>query len=370
MYHLFSRWQRVALRWLWTLVGGLGLAVLLGACFGQQYCNAAIATPPALLAAANGIFYLGEAYGVQINALRASDGAHLWTGPTARFEGASDGDVFFLTGTTLEARRDQDQSLLWQYSPAGLPAPAVDQGVVYIATTDSVVALRESDGSLLWQQHLEFTPVRLKATAGSIYLLGPQSLTALRERDGSQIWQADATGTITSALEVDAGTVYLGSAQQVQALRASDGSPLWQVSTDTEGRFMAAGGGMVYLASNKSLNALRASNGSIAWQVPMPEPDVPSVASVLPLGENVIYFGLDRHMHALKASDGSRLWEQGLQIPTGNTAVLAATNGIIAVGTVYSVNEGNCGPTVFPPSAASVSASDGSVLWYSKSNHP
>jgi outer membrane protein assembly factor BamB len=370
MYHMFSRWQRVALRWLWALVGGLGLTMLLGACFGQP-CGtvAAVATPPALLAAANGIFYLGEAEGVQINALRASDGTHLWTGPIARFEGAADGYVFFLKGTTLEARRDQDQALLWQYSPAGLPALAVDQGVVYIAAANAVSALRESDGSPLWQQSLAFTPLRLKATAGTVYALGPQSLTALRERDGSTLWQTDATANIASKLVVDADTIYVNSDQRVLALRASDGTQRWQVDTSSAGIFLAAGGGMAYLATEKSLNALRASDGSIAWQVPTPTQGLP-VASVLPLGASVVYTGLNQHIYAVRASDGSLLWQKALQIPYSGTNALAATNGIIAVGTVDSVQGSSCGSEVFYPVAASVRASDGSVLWYSKTNHP
>ena len=371
MAHLVSHWQRQALRWLWAPVGGLSLAVLLTACLEQPCGNvSAVATPPAILAAANGIFYVGQAYSEQINALRASDGARLWTGPIARFEGAAAGDVFFLKDTRLQALRDQDQSLLWQERVTGLTALAVDQGVVYITTTDAVSALRESDGSPLWQQQLAFTPMLLKAAAGSVYLFGPNGASALRERDGSPLWRANVFWSYASTLEVDSGTVYLTTDQRLQALRASDGTPLWQVDTSSAGTFLAAGGGMVYLATDKRLNALRASDGSLVWQVPTPTPGLP-VASVLPLGESVIYFGLNRQIYAVRASDGSRLWEQGLQVPeSGGKPALAATNGIIAVGTVESMPGSSCGLQVFYPVAASVSASNGGLLWYSKSNHP
>ena len=83
-------------RRLWTIVGGLGLAALLMGCVGQPCRVAAVPTPPALLAAANGIFYLGQDGGVQVTALRASDGARLWSEqPDEQFLGASDGMVFF-----------------------------------------------------------------------------------------------------------------------------------------------------------------------------------------------------------------------------------------------------------------------------------
>ena len=227
-----SCWLCHVYRWLWTMVGGLGLAALLMGCVGQPCRVAAVPTPPALLAAANGIFYLGQAGGVQVTALRASDGARLWSEQSVeQFVGARDGMAFFRNSSLLEARRDQDQSLLWQDTVTGFTALAEGQGVVYAASTDAVSARRASDGAPLWQQTLPSTPWVLTAAAGSLYLVGPKSVIALRERDGSVLWHATASGDSASTLAVDAGAVYLGSAQQVQVWRASDGARLWQANT-------------------------------------------------------------------------------------------------------------------------------------------
>jgi hypothetical protein len=102
------------------------------------------------------------------------------------------------------------------------------------------------------------------------------------------------------------------------------------------------------------------SDGALLWQA---QPDGP-IASVLPLGESVIFFGINsRRISAVRSNDGSYLW-QPLQLPTGRNVVLAATNGTIGAGTGYWVHdEGVCGSTNFPPTAASVRGTDGTALW-------
>jgi outer membrane protein assembly factor BamB len=111
----------------------------------------------------NGVVYVGG-YDRKLHALRAADGAHLWS-----FDGAQAGysaNPLVVDGRVFAANRDgrlyaigahgtaQQGQLLWSYQTGGLIdySPAYAEGVVYLASNDNYAyALNAVNGSLRWR---------------------------------------------------------------------------------------------------------------------------------------------------------------------------------------------------------------------------
>ena len=190
---------------------------------------------------------------VCIYALRASDGAVVWTYPTSDF-------VF--------------------------DAPKVVDGVVYGSDfIDGLIALRASDGKLLWSRpDMVGTPTIVQ---GVIYLYGRDDrFHALSARDGSQIWQG---GQIPcGAPTVSDGVIYIGGTAGMVALRASDCKLLWRSKThfDTQHVFSTplVSQGVIFVRvfctygsifCEDQVLALKASDGSVYWSKTLVLPSDP-----------------------------------------------------------------------------------------------
>ncbi len=114
-------------------------------------------------------------FGLGLHALRASDGAPLWTYPAAVTQSAVAGGVVYVgdlsgsSASNVVALRGTDGTLLWKQQVAGSPRddwrmspPAVANGMLYVASglasitggDVAVKSLRVSDGRLRWQCRL------------------------------------------------------------------------------------------------------------------------------------------------------------------------------------------------------------------------
>jgi len=168
-------------------------------------------------------------FGVEVFALRLSDGATLWhvrlgtdifpsQGPFAPV--VADGVVYVrlapIKFTTdqyplqLFALRATDGATLWRYTSThgdtgqkGIPniyPPAVANDVVYVTEDGGdLTALSASDGHMLWSVNVDKTPgqdtypysIQSPAVAGgAVFVISDHTLVAVSARDGAPLWQA------------------------------------------------------------------------------------------------------------------------------------------------------------------------------------
>jgi outer membrane protein assembly factor BamB len=251
--------------------------VALDAGDGSQRWQVALAsssTNPSSPALANGLLFLGAGmlpddslgsasrlkYCLCLYALRASDGAVVWTHPT--------GDQVFDT-------------------------PTVVDGIVYASEfADGLMALRASDGVLLWSQkglHGTGSPTVVN---GVIYVAGyPQRVYAVSASDGRQLWRTKdgEIGVSDGGLTVSDGVVYVVDTGVV-ALHMADGTRMWRWGGN-DNRILfshplvvagvvfttgSCSNGFQFFAScQEQLVALRSSDGALFWSKTLTNPGAP-----------------------------------------------------------------------------------------------
>jgi outer membrane protein assembly factor BamB len=266
-------------------------------------------------AVGEGVVYVTSTSGV--DALNASDGSPRWhmelasssTNPSS--PALADGLLFFGAGMhpdgalgsaahvkyclCLYALRASDGAVVWTH-PTGdqvFDAPTVVDGIVYASEfTDGLMALRASDGTLLWSQkglHGTGSPT---VANGAIYVAAAdQRIYAVSATDGSKLWQTKEgeVGPSDGGLTVSAGVVYVVDTGVV-ALRASDGTRLWRQGGDSnrqlfshplvvEGVVFATGscsnGFQFFGYCQDQLVALRGSDGMPFWSKTVSNPGAP-----------------------------------------------------------------------------------------------
>jgi outer membrane protein assembly factor BamB len=230
-------------------------------------------TNPSSPTLANGLLFLGAGmlpdgslgsasrlkFCLCLYALRASDGAVVWTHPT--------GDQVF-------------------------DAPTVVDGIVYASEfADGLMALRASDGKLLWSQKGLNGSGSLIVANGVIYVASfDQHIYAVSASDGSQLWQTkDGEIGTSGGLTVSSGVVYAVDSGMV-ALRASDGTRMWRWSGNDNRLLFSTplvAQGVVFATASCSngfqffaycqdqLVALKASDGALYWSKTMTSPSAP-----------------------------------------------------------------------------------------------
>lgn len=199
-------------------------------------------------------------YCLCLYALRASDGAVVWTHPT--------GDQVF-------------------------DAPTVMDGIVYASEfTDGLMALRASDGKLLWSRKGLNASGSLAVANGVIYVAAfDQHAYALSASDGSQLWQTGEgeVGPSDGGLTVSDGVVYVVDTGVV-ALHASDGTRKWRRSGNDNRLLFSTPlivQGVVFATATCSngfqffgycqdqLVALSGSDGALFWSETVTNPEAP-----------------------------------------------------------------------------------------------
>ena len=251
--------------------------VALDASDGSQRWQVALtssSTNPSSPALANGLLFLGAGmlpdgalgsasrvkYCLCLYALRASDGAVVWTHPT--------GDQVF-------------------------DAPTVVDGIVYASEfTDGLMALRASDGKLLWSRKGLNASGSLAVANGVIYVAAfDQHAYALSASDGSQLWQTGEgeVGPSDGGLTVSDGVVYVVDTGVV-ALHASDGTRIWRRSGNDNRLLFSTPlivQGVVFATATCSngfqffgycqdqLVALSGSDGALFWSETVTNPEAP-----------------------------------------------------------------------------------------------
>lgn len=260
-----------------------------GALLWRQTLPNALISPPVV---SGGVFYgvesdlTGADGGTQLVALRASDGAKLWTtpvstqgdAPVAAWGTVADGSVYWhfalLNNSSqatpndnkekdpvvLIAARTSDGGLRWQillgndmYIGSGPFAPVVANGIVYdrIASWGGsasnayhlqLFALRETDGTQVWKFEEDNSSSGLSANIfepavvnGVLYVTEDDgSLIAMQANTGVRLWRFNTTGVddfstgqINTPIFAD-GVLFLTTGLYIVAVRAGDGLELWR----------------------------------------------------------------------------------------------------------------------------------------------
>lgn len=284
--------------------------------------------------------------------------------------------IYVYNGDGVMALRASDGAQMWSH-PSGLFAYA--SGIIYaesndgaVSATTQITALNGLTGAALWTSqddtsgHLEL--------AGAYVLVYKQqntpqgapissTVSVLDARTGHLRWTQTMKGVGFSDHLAHGDTLYLGLVTytstavnyQVAAYRLADGSTVWQSGNiQYFNHLIDADSNRLYLQTTAGLMALHTADGSVAWTTPMENP-----GDVL-LTNNILYGGKfwgsssQPGIFALNAATGAQLWLHTF----GSNPILAppVLNGDIA----YLPARGGSEIT---PQLYALNVTSGSVLW-------
>ena len=316
--------------------------------------------------------------GLDVTALRASDGSVLWRHLGGGwYTAASDGLVF--TSSTDDASvfalRGSDGSRVWTAFSIG-DVLAASNGLVVVGSFDGqdpshIQVLNTADGSTRWSYQLDGINRPNATLAGStVYAYGSGSagnpasgdvLYALRATDGALLWKATTPASSTPAPAAGDGAVYVAdNSGYVNAMSATDGSLLWHVQIGEQGSgtssSLATSPGVVYASSfDGSVVALSAATGATLWQDQVNPVTPPTVAG------GVIYVNTrGGDLLALNASDGTTRWSTTVYGPLAN---YGEPRPLVVGNGVFEGVSGYCTLFCRPAFVYGVQASNGAVAW-------
>jgi outer membrane protein assembly factor BamB len=267
---------------------------------GREIWHSPIAYPSGL-AEASGVLYVTDEYGA-VYAIRASDGAKLWSFATSQGESSGvevSGNAVYTAGANQGASvyALHAGTELWRspISPV-YTGPKVAGGIVYVATNVGILhALRASDGTEIWTVPMELDLTGAVITNDKLYIAdihGP--LYALSPKNGAKFWSFPADTASRPILAGD--VVYIAGERAAYALHARDGTKIWNFAADNGINAIASAADKVYVASN-NLYALHASDGTRIWSFP-----VEADPSMMMVADGNIYLAASNgDVHALRA---------------------------------------------------------------------
>lgn len=367
--------------------------------------------PDALSIYYNG-FYGAHTQNPGIHALRARDAAVRWQRPSALGTHTftiSDGVMYLASeslgtspSTMLLALRASDGAQMWSRpivntsQPAGMAtavigAPVIDGNTVLLNVdngtvayhTSLVIAMHKDDGRELWRRVIANSEGGTAAGGGLVYIgsLAPDSsMRAFRISDGSLAWQTavDSHGTQPY---YDNGVVYVYPVGygQITALRASDGRVLWTHGDAARGiraAVLEVSDGAVYVGGtdgtspstgigfNMYVFALDAATGVLRWRFQVPSAGGQGRVDGVTAANGVVYVGATGGIFALDAATGAVRWRQS----TGTFVVYQSPQ--LADGVIFTATEdvrahiGGAGCLACEPDYFNaLSARDGSFYW-------
>jgi len=180
------------------------------------------------------------ASGDAIEALRATDGASVWTVPrvtTAVPLLAAGGFVFAVTTAEILAIRAQDGGIVWRHAAGGVrQPPAIDGDRLYLGAEDGrIVALDLATGAARWEKFVEGGVTALAARRGLVYAgAGNKHLYCLDARNGAVKWPFRVGALITGHIAVDDERVYFAALDNlIRAVDRSTGNQRWKTALKT-----------------------------------------------------------------------------------------------------------------------------------------
>jgi outer membrane protein assembly factor BamB len=293
------------------------------------------------LAQADGVLYLLQPQvqnvrKVQVCALRAHDGTRLWcrtSAPTGLPLVLSGGILYLQSESAITALRASDGAMLWTHGiqrgqdgqTAVVEIAVVSDSVYVPASAHQVCVLQAANGTTRWCTSPDSltAAIGLAADTTGVYALdrtsnsdSPTRVVALRATDGASIWQRllPRIATVTPSFLAQNGLLYFSTIHSpndsqniLTALQTSDGTKRWEITTSQELRATVVQGNVAYVADSTSLQALQASTGKLLWKQTIHTADTTRLlvsGSMLYLSDDV------QNLFAIKASTGQVLWER------------------------------------------------------------
>ncbi|HEX9056952.1 MAG TPA: PQQ-binding-like beta-propeller repeat protein [Ktedonobacterales bacterium] len=257
------------------------------------------------LTVVNGTVYATSAGSTGLYALRATDGAQLWTSPVPAFLSTVANGLIYgsdQNGTDLVALDISTRAVRWRFqtgspfAPSGIESVSLAGSGAYVNAGHFMYALNASTGALCWQS----------TACGQIATSGPVLA-------GGALYATCFLG--------DPGPGSAGPGCGVFALDANTGISRWtlwvtgfpQINTGSLVNGTLYAGGLLQVA------AVNASSGTIRWSFPAtPQPRLAfSQASVV--GSTVFAGGPDGRVYALNIATGAPIWStsvSGTQVAT------------------------------------------------------
>ena len=241
-----------------------------------------------------GAIYVGTTDG-HVHALRAGDGADLWTWTDATpiFGDAlvTSDAVFVVNDRTELIRLDRTTGALRWRVPldsarqraATLPdddtfshrtaTPVLVDGTLYVGSTDGhMLAIDPSNGAVRWRIDAGAKICAPAAVAGDRIIVGALdgSLLALRRTDGAIVWRRKLVAGIVSAPVLYRDMAIIGARDYVlHAVRLSDGGDAWTQHfwaswVESTSRIVD---GVLYVGSSdlRAVRAIDPSTGAVRW---------------------------------------------------------------------------------------------------------
>jgi outer membrane protein assembly factor BamB len=339
---------------------------------------------PEVAAVVGGVVFAGA--GTSVLALRASDGALLWSADTGRLDSPSlilsNGVVYSTgankSGSALFALSASDGKLLWQRTATAadngpFSLPTVVGGVVYVYNGPlpvgggiryaSIYALRSSDGAVLWRQpwqrHLVTIFSAPVVANGVIYTSTdagteiPAAAYALRASDGAVLWRGQVDENALDSPVVLDGLVFIPTRDPLDALDASTGQLRWRL--EARGPRVEAGADHgLYVSDGDGIAALDAVSGAVRWRYPFAW-----LAAERAVANGMLYlYVTSTALEAIDAVTGNLIWRAKPDVVSTELQVDSA--GMYLGTGVYN---NICGQPTGPGYVYALDATTGAVLW-------
>ena len=292
---------------------------------------------PTVQAVVGGIVYVSNVF--EQYALRASDGAKLWSSSSLTYAGSAGKGMVYATGADgLYAVRAIDGQQLWhfklQYPFVGAQdgyGMAVDGNIIYTADQQGVVyGVRAENGNELWSFPTRQGSLGIAAAGGIAYFCGwSSSVYAIRV--GREVWRSPVRTSAYSLGPVVAGRlVYVSGDTKLYAFHATNGAEEWEFPLN-DSRLSAVSNSSVYLSSFKgAVYALTVDGGERLWRFEGGWNEFPSMTTE----SDTVYVGSDVAVYAIHAKSGKEMW----RFATNNPGPGSFTQVTLAGDTLYAAD--------------------------------
>jgi outer membrane protein assembly factor BamB len=299
---------------------------------------------------ANGVAYTSANYGGRLDAFDATTGVGKWTYPigSGNYAGipspaVANGVVYDVAGDgTVYAIDATSGSKLWSHSLEAGSSPVVANGVVYVVN-GALNAFNATTGVLLWSSGSPHPYAPLDGTPavanGVVYVVDegggpPWGLDAFDATTGRGLWSKFGTGPIfapSNSPAVANGIVYVAS-DHVVAFDATTGTTLWSAATGSNNggasTSPAIANHVVYDSGGDGrLRAFDATTGAVLWSA---SASIGWYASSPVVANGAVYADrADGTLMAFDAKTGTQLWSS---TATGMAGRPVIANGVLYVG--------------------------------------
>lgn len=259
-------------------------------------------------------------------AVDAKTGTERWRAADVN-DVAPAGDVTYLSGSELTARKVTDGTVQWRTPLTnGAVGLRTDEESLYVATAGrphpTVRAYTRADGRERWRYDGEeserFTfpgerlpfgiggSTRRAVVDGTLFVVrrrdgGEDQLLGLATDDGSERWRFDAERMVAAVGE----GVVVAAEQTVRAFDPRSGETRWTYRPETEARVIRVEirDGRAYVDMSERVVVLDAASGAVAWEFQEESVILSEIT------EDVVTVGTPSGFnYALDPTDGSRLW--------------------------------------------------------------